>query len=505
MKLSTLKSIFAKQPPLLSLAQCEGGRILIGNSFCTLKDFHPTAIEVIRKRLTYDNQETIYEVQQLKVSLAMAFRFKKHGKVGWIKSKIAQLEQNIEICWLRNNKFPTGLLFLVQEALQEFGVNIQTVDRRKNAASKVKLNWATPPLAPRYFQTEMLALGVKAGRGVFESAVGSGKTFIMQLLAHELGMPTLVVVPSKDLSIQTYDSFVQAFGASKVELINSAKSGHRKAIRICSIHTLTAFLKKGTLDLLLKGVGMICIDEVHHAGAKSYTDLLPYFDHIYYRFGFSGTFMRNDSKSLDMWGFLSTVLYRYSASQATREGFLTPLKILTHEIEGRRGSTYQREYSANYCENVALLLGIKDIFDELVGQDDQVLILVGRKDKAGKVIHEYLTELGIDASYVNGDSARDDVKQALLDFNAKRVKVLIGSSIIGEGIDVRSTDHLIMAQGGKSEIAITQALGRAARLFPGKEVAYIHDFRFTGTKYLEKHLGNRLEIYSRNFAAEIVC
>jgi superfamily II DNA or RNA helicase len=130
---------------------------------------------------------------------------------------------------------------------------------------------------------------------------------------------------------------------------------------------------------------------------------------------------------------------------------------------------------------------------------------VGRKDKTGKILHEFLDKIGIESSYISGDSKRDVIKSALLDFNAKRINVLIGSSIIGEGIDVRSTDHLLMCQGGKSEIAITQALGRAARLYEGKTVAWIHDFRFNGTKYLEGHLEQRLDIYKQNFDAEIVC
>lgn len=504
MRLSTLKSIFhtPRQAAIL-----QAGTIVIGNSYCQLKGFPIEAVDIVRSRLTYDNQEVIYEVQQLKVSLAMAFRYKKLQKVRWMKARIAELEQRIEICWLKGDQFPTGHLKLVQETLEEHKAPYSIEDRRRNRVAKVKLPWAHTLPEPRYFQKDMLELGLKEHRGVFESAVGSGKTYIMQLLAHHIATPTLVIVPSKDLGVQTFDSFTHAFGKKNVELIGAgAKIVQKKPIRICTVQTLAAAQKKGRdLKNLLDGIGMLCIDEVHHAGAQSYTNLLPQFDHIYYRFGFSGTFMRNDSRTLDMWGFLSTVLYKYSAAQATREGYLTPLKVLVHEVTGSKGTTYQREYNANYCSNPELLVSLKRLFENFISDDDQVLILVGRKDKSGKIIHEFLDELGIHSAYVSGDSKRDDVKQALADFNAKRVKVLVGSSIIGEGIDVRSTDHLIMAQGGKSEIAITQALGRAARLFPGKEVAWIHDFRFLGTKYLEKHLEQRLEIYRRNFDGEIVC
>jgi superfamily II DNA or RNA helicase len=206
-----------------------------------------------------------------------------------------------------------------------------------------------------------------------------------------------------------------------------------------------------------------------------------------------------------MWGFLSTVLYRYSATQATKEGFLTPLKVHVHEIEGIRGSTYPTEYTKNYCQNEALLDSVLSIIKREISKDEQLLILVGRKEKSGNIIHEFLKELGIHSEYVSGDSKRESVRSALQNFNSKKTRILIGSSIIGEGIDVRSTDHLIMAQGGKSEIAVTQAIGRAVRLYPGKKIAHIHDFKFSYTKYLEKHLNKRLDIYKKNFGGEVEC
>jgi hypothetical protein len=60
-----------------------------------------------------------------------------------------------------------------------------------------------------------------------------------------------------------------------------------------------------------------------------------------------------------------------------------------------------------------------------------------------------------------------------------------------------------MAQGGKSEIAVTQAVGRLVRLFDGKIKGYLHDFRFNNTRYLIKHLEQRLEIYKKNFNGKL--
>jgi len=109
---------------------------------------------------------------------------------------------------------------------------------------------------------------------------------------------------------------------------------------------------------------------------------------------------------------------------------------------------------------------------------------------------------GIKNNYISGDDKKEIITQTITDFNDRKINVLIGSSVIGEGIDVRSTDHLVMCQGGKSEISIVQATGRGVRLFEGKSMAYLHDFKFTKTKFMIKHYEERVNILKRNFEPE---
>ena len=47
-----------------------------------------------------------------------------------------------------------------------------------------------------------------------------------------------------------------------------------------------------------------------------------------------------------------------------------------------------------------------------------------------------------------------------------------------------------------------QATGRLVRLYADKVKGYLHDFNFTGTKYMGKHYKQRLDIYDRNFQPE---
>lgn len=498
MSLAKLRAATVEQ----NTRQTSTGIIFIDNSFCKTEGFDTATDNLITQCLTYDDEEVKFEITQTIINMHKAKKFGNNGSYGFFKHKLEELNRNQTVCWYRDGTFPTGHISLVTDWLNQNKKKYEIRDLRKKPVKTVTYKWLEAT-TPRYYQSEMVTAGITEHRGVFVAAVGSGKSYIMRRLILELGVPSLVILPSKDLMTQTYDLFVQTFGTKMVGLIESKKfkSSELKPVRLVTIQTLYAALDEN-IDTILKDQVAVFIDEFHHSGSMQYTKMLPHFNSFYYKFGFTGTFLRNDSKTLDMWGFLANVLYTYSAIKATEEGYLTPLKLQIYDIQGRRELSYQREYNRNYCLNEDFFNKIVELCEDLSAKKKQVLVLVGRKDKTGKVIHELLLKKGVDNRYVSGDNKRDEVKGGLRLFNEGKVQVLIGSSVIGEGIDVRSTDYLIMANGGKSEIQITQAVGRAVRLYPGKKVATIIDFRFLNTKYLEKHTDKRLKLYKKNFNIE---
>lgn len=484
--------------------------IYVQNSFCFLHNFPEDVYNAVHQALTYRN-DIEGEKGHILSKLAYFKKYRNHSdgdiakecrqKFGWWMKQLKELEATEWVHWLKNGEFPTGHLNIVKDVIElslkksEFDI----VDQRKEPTNKHLLGFVGEVYPPRYYQKDMIDLGLKTGRGVFESAVGTGKSLVMQYLISELNVTSLIIVPSKPLKDQHLLDLHKAFGDRKVKEVNTNMIRGKKKlppIRLTTIQTMAALKKTGELDHLIKDVDAIFVDEIHHAGSKSYTDLLEDMSHIYYRFGFTGTFLRNDSKTLDMWGFLSNRLYSYPAYKAIEEGYLTPLTIKIHNLPGNFSRKYQKEYDLNYCGNPLLLEKIEEIVNSSPGQ---VLIMVNRKDKSGKIINEYLNECRLENTYISGDDDKETQTNAIKDFNDKKIRVLVGSQVIGEGIDIRSTDHIIMAQGGKSEIAIVQATGRAVRLYEGKKMAYLHDFHFEDTKYMAKHLSMRKDIYQNNF------
>lgn len=473
--------------------------IVVKNSFCEVLGEIPSEVkELLKAVLTYKN-EIEGERGRLFFQLKLAKRHNNQKQYFATKAKIKHLEDNQYVCWYQDNTFPTGHLALIVEALRASGCAFKITDVRKKPSEYALLRWYNQPYEPRYYQKEMIELGKLHGRGVFESAVGTGKSLIMAYLIMQFKVNSLIIVPTRGLSDQIYNDFCAWFGAGAVQLLDAGKirkAKELKPIRIITLQSLGSLKKTGDLEKLVADVDAIHYDEFHHSAASTFTKIIRDLEHIYYRFGYTGTFMRNDNKTLDMWAFLDHALYEYPAWKAINDKFLTPLNVLVHTLPGKPCADYQKEYDQNYCGNAHLLDKIHKICTQV---DSQILILVNKKEKSGEIIHNYLNTMGVDSSYISGDNEKQEITGTIRAFNDKKIRVLIGSSVISEGIDIRSTDHLLNVKGGKSEIVLVQSVGRAVRLYPGKTNAFLHEFKFTGTEYLEAHFEDRLVAVQENF------
>jgi superfamily II DNA or RNA helicase len=73
--------------------------------------------------------------------------------------------------------------------------------------------------------------------------------------------------------------------------------------------------------------------------------------------------------------------------------------------------------------------------------------------------------------------------------------ILVGTSCIGTGTDIKSVSAILDLVGGRSEIRVRQAVGRGTRLYPGKEDCLYFDFDIENVPMLHKHSKYRVSIY----------
>lgn len=158
---------------------------------------------------------------------------------------------------------------------------------------------------PRDYQSDVL-LDIEEATGkyydfLFRAHTGWGKTVGALIVAARVGVTTLVVVDQDNLKEQWLDALKEHFGLTiengGVGIIQGKKCDYEHPVVIAMVHTLSQkTFKQEVYDYF----GFVIVDEVHTAGAPTFSVFLRQFSATY-RMGVSATPKRRDGlqKALD--------------------------------------------------------------------------------------------------------------------------------------------------------------------------------------------------------------
>lgn len=395
----------------------------------------------------------------------------------------------------KDGTFPTGLLKFVINHLDKQGTKYTLKDERYVPTPSLSLKltfpewWETRPYQPAAVETTE-----SNPRGVFVMGTGAGKSGTSAMLIASKNVPTLVVTPDTGLRTQLSDDYKQWFGERNV----GTSVEENKPIIVANIQSLTKKPKE-----LFKRFEMLVMDEFHHASATSYQDLNMNCANAYYRYGFTGTFIRPDGSDLEMFGVLSNVLFTKSTSDLIEEGYLVRpyITMALYELKDDRGKKLRLAYKDAYnyaTQHIGLNTLIADWVNAKISSGKQTIVLVRLKEH-GELLARMIPE-GIFLHGGHKAEYREKIKAA---FNERKVKCMIATSIFGEGQNIPSIDCFANARFQKTEIQTMQGIGRALRKLEGKDKAEVLDIFITGQKNLENHSIERLNSYRKEKAFRI--
>jgi superfamily II DNA or RNA helicase len=86
-------------------------------------------------------------------------------------------------------------------------------------------------------------------------------------------------------------------------------------------------------------------------------------------------------------------------------------------------------------------------------------------------------------------------REAMEEFKAGNIRAMIATSLADEGLDLPNVHTLVMVSGGRSAQKTIQRASRALRRAPGKDEAYIHDFKDTFHPLGQAHSKKRVKCY----------
>lgn len=401
--------------------------------------------------------------------------------------------------------FPAGLTDDVVKALRKEHVQVMVDDKRHCPASVV-LDPKSMTLRgikfdhPFDYQPECALTVANGQRGIVAVATNGGKTIIAALVIKMLKLPSLFIVPSKELLYQTQKVLAKTL-ETPVGLIGDAHWSPGKWVTVATVDTLYSRLAQPECRDFLSTINVIFIDEAHHTPSDSWYQVVRACP-AYYRFGMSGTpLKRSDGADLRLVGATGPILYEVRNKALIERGISVGATILFLKItkpDIPKGTPYREVYQLGIVENPYRNKALCDCIAKFVEDGLNVLVLV-KEIEHGNIldrnIWSYPKKSFIPHQFINGTEHSDVRRKALDEFRSGTIRVLIATSILDEGIDVPNIDVLALAGGGKSSIKTLQRLGRGLRKGGNIDQLFVLETADFQHSYLLKHSLQRLEDY----------
>ena len=312
-------------------------------------------------------------------------------------------------------------------------------------------------------------------------STGSGKTILFNDLAKQF------VSQNKNVLVLAHREELLFQAAEKMERFNSIpfsmiKSGYdvdmSKHYFVASVQSLCKEdrLKKFPKDFW----SLIICDEAHHLTAKTYQDILNYFEN-YKLLGVTATERKSEAKKFA--SMFDTKAYEYDIRQMITEGYGS--KIIARNANISVDLTNVRVVSGDFCVN-ELDREVSKKFDTIANYINNelkyrrsILIFTPRVESA-IALAENLQKKGMSAAAISGQSK--DRADKILHFKNGDIRILVNAILLSEGTDIPQIDCIINLRPTLSTIFYNQVIGRGLRLAPKKENCLVVDCLWNTSK-----------------------
>lgn len=334
-------------------------------------------------------------------------------------------------------------------------------------------------MTPYPDQLTAVARAIKIHRGSIEMPTGAGKSITMALLIHELQVKTLVIVPTLELKRQLSNSFTAYFGNLENITIENIDSPRLE--------------KLDNYDLLI-------VDECHRAASLTYRRLnKTVWNKIYYRYFFSATcFRNNEEEQLLFEGIAGEVIYKLSYEDAVKEKYIVPIEAYYLDVPKQKVTSdgWKAVYNELVVKNTPRNHLIAKLLTSFHSSQKNTLCLV-KEINHGKILVE-LTGF----PFCSGED--EESRKYIQRFNSGAMKVLIATEgMMGEGIDTKPCEYVVITGLGKAKSALMQKIGRSVRTYPGKESGKVILFKDTSHKYCLTHFRKQVKIVKDEYGAKV--
>lgn len=406
---------------------------------------------------------------------------------------------------------PRHLLDQVLFRLNQAGASIQLDDKRVTGTPvNIRFN---AQLRPE--QVPLQAALLEQGSGILEAATGTGKTVIGASLIAAHSTSTLVLVNSKEILqgwVEALNKFLE-FENPEFEQWKAPSKNYPGKIGVLQASTNTlsgrvdiamvpSLASKKDLEKITAPYGLVLVDECHHAGSATNQAVLDALASRYV-YGFSATPNRTDGKSKSMYWQLGEIAASFtSKEQMEAQSFdrLVCPRLTPFAPSDPDSTDFLRicQEAANHpMRNEMIIADVK----EALANGRTVLVLTRFVEHAHLLARALENDKEIELFIYAGDPVQKlentrRLKSLSRPAATGKKVVLVGTyASISEGFDYPALDTLMLALPVRSQIMISQSIGRIHRQIDSKDLAIVYDYADVQSGMLERMYRDRLAEY----------
>ncbi|UXE02936.1 DNA helicase [Staphylococcus phage Koomba-kaat_1] len=249
----------------------------------------------------------------------------------------------------------------------------------------------------------------------------------------------------------------------------------------------------------LDSIAVMIVDEAHHSKSDSWYTSLMSCENALYRIALTGSIdMKDELLWMRMQALFGDIIVRTSNEFLIENGYSARPTIniipVANPDDIDNIKDYRDAYNKGIVQNEFRNKLIAKLTAKWYTQDKATLIIINFVEH-GEILSTMLNEMGVENFFLHGEIESDMRKQKLDEMRNGKLKVMIATSLIDEGVDISGIRSLILGAGGKSLRQTLQRVGRALRKKQEDNTTQIFDFNDMTHKFLYKHSNERRKIY----------
>ncbi|WP_050180452.1 DUF3427 domain-containing protein [Domibacillus robiginosus] len=313
-------------------------------------------------------------------------------------------------------------------------------------------------------------------KGLVISATGTGKTYLSAFDVRTFRPKRMLFIVHREQILQkAMSDFKKVLGGDMSDF--GILSGTSKQVDAKYLFaTIQTIAKRDVLNQFdPKAFDYLLIDEVHKAGAKSYINVMNYFQPAFLM-GMTATPERTDDFNIYQL-FDYNIAYEIRLQEALEEDMLCPFHyfgVTDLEINGElidEAATFTELVSESRIEHIL----DKIQYYGFSGQAVRGLMFCSRKEEA-KELSSKLNERGYRTVALTGDDSQEQRLQRVAELENGELDYILTVDIFNEGIDIPCINQVVMLRQTQSSIVFIQQLGRGLRKHESKEFVTVIDF-----------------------------